>query len=374
MRIGIDMRMAGTGEGIARYAKELVTHLAALDYENEYFLLISENPKSQIPISNQIPNPNFQSIRVKSKYYSWAEQTLFVWELMRLKLDLVHFTSFNAPVFYPGKFAVTIHDIIHHQYPGGKKSRVFHRLAYRFVIWASVKRAGRIIAVSQKTKEDIVNSFRVPRDKISLIYEGVSENFKRGAESAEIQTIKNKYNITKPYIFFVGVWRQYKNLPRLALAFDILKEKYEKDCQLVLAGKMDSFYPEIKKSVFAARNAKDIIATGYVSDDDLPGLYKGAKVFVIPSLIEGFGLIGVEAQAAGTAVAASDIPVLNEVLGKGALYFNPNDEHDMAEKIDAILSNDELAANLSASGQENSKKYDWETAAKKTLEIYRQII
>lgn len=359
MRIGIDMRMAGTGEGIARYCEELVNHMAQIDRENEYYLISNDRASVKLKVQSE----KFVIVEVRSKYYSLAEQTRFIWELKRLKLDLVHFTSFNAPVFYPGKFVVTIHDIIHHLYPGKKKARLLHRLAYRLVIKSAVSRAAKIIAVSQSTKDDIVKTFHTDPKKIAVVYEGVDERFFTRLAADEIEPVLARYNIRKPYLLFVGVWRQYKNLPRLAQAFDIIKDKYGKDCRLVIAGKIDPFYPEIKKSVFVAKNAKDIIATGYIPDDHLPELYQGASAFVLPSLVEGFGLIGAEAQASGIPVAASDIPVLREVLGSGALYFNPRDPEDMAEKINEVLT-------VGTSKNENARKYSWAEAAKKTLEIY----
>ena len=109
MRIGIDMRMAGTGEGIARYIEELVCHLAEIDRENEYVLLFQD---ADVSTKFKIQNPKFRKQIVYSKYYSFAEQAMLIWELWRLKLDLVHFPSFNAPVFYPGRFVVTIHDSV----------------------------------------------------------------------------------------------------------------------------------------------------------------------------------------------------------------------------------------------------------------------
>lgn len=367
MRIGIDMRMAGTGEGIARYVEELVRHLAAIDTKNEYALLLHEGAISKFKIQNS----KFRKVLIKSRYYSFAEQTKFIWELRRLKLDLVHFPSFNLPIWYPGKFIVTIHDLIHHTFPGKKKSRFFQRAAYRLVIWAAIKRAQKVLTVSQATKAQLLKYFRILPQKIEVIYEGVDETFSRQQESRKIEAVKGKYGITKPYLLFVGVWRRYKNLPRLAQAFDILKEKYGKDVELVLAGKIDPFYPEIKPKVLEIRHGRDIKILGFVEDQDLIGLYQGAKIFVLPSLIEGFGLIAVEAQASGVPVVASNIGVLEEVLGKGAIYFDPLSPEDMAGKINLILSDSVSAQQLVKLGKENALKYNWDDAAKKTLAIYK---
>ena len=370
MRIGIDCRMATTGEGIGRYVEELVYNLGQLDRANDYFLLV--NGKSAD--INFTPNSRFHNVFTDSEYYSWSEQTHFVWELMKLKLDLIHFTNFNFPVFYPGKFVTTIHDIIHHFYPGKQMSRVFHRLAYRFVINTAVRRATKIISVSEGTKNDIVKTFTANPGKVSVIYEGVNYNFSNTPPQEAIDRVRTKYIIQKPYLLFVGVWRQYKNLPRLAAAFDILKEKYGRDYELVLAGKIDAFYPEIAKDVFLIKHAKDIRALGYVPDADLRMLYSGAKIFVLPSLVEGFGLIGLEAQAAGVPVAASDIPVLREVLGDGAVFFDPESAEDIAGKINQALSSQGLLEELRQKGKTNAQKFDWRETARKTLEVYKNAV
>lgn len=360
MRIGIDMRMAGSGEGIGRYCEELVKHLGEIDRENEYYLICNDNRLSII-------NNQFKIIRVKSKYYSLMEQAYFIYELSKLNVDLMHFTNFNMPVFYPGKFVVTIHDLIHHQFPGRKKSRYLHRLAYRTVIWTAVHRAEKIIAVSEATKQEIIKTFGVDPDKVQVIYESASEH---AASSIENTSILKKYSISKPFVLSVGVWRQYKNIPALARSFDIIKERYNIDCQLVFAGKIDPFYPEIQEAALRIKNSGDIRALGFVPDEDLSTLYRNAKLFVLPSLTEGFGLIGIEAQSAGLAVAASDIPVLREVLGNGAVFFNPKDEQDMAEKIAGLWNDGAARQSLIASGSENIKRFDWKKAAKETLNVY----
>ncbi|TSA45780.1 glycosyltransferase family 1 protein [bacterium] len=375
MRIGIDMRMAGTGEGIGRYIEELVRALSKIDQENEYFLLLRPNFQFQIsPPSGDLPQgDNFKQTAVNANYYSWAEQTKFIWELKRLKLDLVHFASFNAPILYPGKFVVTIHDIIHHLYPGKKKSRFFHRLAYKATITSTVRRAKRIIAVSEATKKDLLKTFCISPDKVEVISEGIEEQFSKSITEEKISKVLAKYEITKPYILFVGVWRQYKNLPRLAQAFDILQEKTNGAYQLVLAGKIDPYYPEIKSQIMDSKYSQDIRSLGFVPDWDLHKIYRGARAFVLPSLIEGFGLIGIEAQASGVPVVCSNIEVLKEVLGPGAIYFDPLDINDMASKVHEVLQNAQLAGKIKDLGVKNAEKFNWDTAARKTLDIYRSI-
>lgn len=370
MKIGIDMRMAGTGEGIGRYIEKLVENLAKLDFQNDYYLLC--DAASAFADNFKTENPRFKKVKVASRYYSWAEQTSFLGELMRYRLDLVHFASFNAPILYRGRFVTTIHDIIHHLFPGKKKSRVFQRAAYRFAIWASVKRARKVIAVSQATADTTLRKFGLEQNKLAVIPEGVDADFFLPIPKAQLLSVQARYRITKPYLLFVGVWRQYKNLPRLAEAFAILKRKYQRDLQLVLAGKIDPFYPEIKNAVVGSPESLDIRALGYVPEKDLLALYRGAKLFVLPSLVEGFGLIGVEAQASGLPVAASRIPVLEEILGRSAIYFNPLDPGDIAAQLNTLLGDAHRMSDLGRAGQEWARRYDWKKTASMTLHVYNQ--
>lgn len=365
MRIGIDMRMAGTGEGIGRYCEELIRHLGELDRENEYILLVNKFSIFKLQFSN------FKQVVVRSKYYSLAEQTYFIRELARLNLDLMHFTNFNFPIFYPGKFVVTIHDLIHHQFPGRKKSRYVYRVAYRTVVWTAVHRAEKIIAVSEATKKEIVRTFGIAADKVRVIYEGLSSALRNPADPVEIL---RRRNITKPFLLYVGVWRQYKNLPRLAEAFDILKQRYGIDCQLVLAGKIDTFYPEIRQAVFMIKHHSDLRAIGPVSDEELAALYKHARFLVLPSFVEGFGLTGIEAQSFGLPVAASDIPVLREVLQDGAIYFDPKSAESMAREVAAAWTDDGMIEQLRDRGLANAKRFDWKTCAAQTLNLYEQAL
>lgn len=364
MKIGIDCRMAGIGEGIARYVEELIKHLGLIDKTNQYFLICS----SKLSTSSFVLPNNFQFVVSNINYYSWNEQIKFLFVLMRLKLDLVHFPNFNMPIFYPGEFIITIHDLIHHRYPGKKKFRYIHRLAYRLVIDCAVNRAAKIIAVSRATKTTLIDTFKIPESKVTAIYEGVNERFYVRHQNSQIASVLAKYGIDKPYLLFIGVWRQYKNLPLLSAAFDIIKKTH--DIQLVLVGKIDQFYPEIKQEVFANPSFFDIKALGHIEERDLPTLYQGAVVFVLPSLLEGFGLIGLEAQASGVPVAASNIAVLREILGEGAIFFDPVNKVDMAEKIKKILENRDLAQSLIEAGNTNVKKYNWQKTARETLDVY----
>jgi len=369
MRIAIDMRMAGTGEGIARYVEELVKNLSVLDKQNHYLLLTQK----EFDLKGALANPNFRIVKVRSPYYSIAEQVRLPREISALHPDLVHFPNFNVPLLYRGRFVTTIHDLIHHVFPGKKKSRWFHRAAYRATISSAIARSAKIITVSRSTADTITKTFGVPPEKLSVIYEGVGDEF-RTADPDAVQRVLNRLGIKPPYLLFLGVWRQYKNVPLLARAFDILKERGLFGGELVLAGKIDPFYPEIKKEVMSIKHANSIRALGEVRGADLPQLYSGAAGFVLPSLLEGFGLTGIEAQAAGVPVVASNIPVLREVLGEAAVYFDPHDLNDLAKRLTEVLSDKDLRERLIKTGRQRSQEYTWEKMAQQTLQLYEGVL
>ena len=368
MRIGIDMRMAGTGEGIARYVEELAKHLQLIDSEHKYFMLIDRAVPEPFPLTNA----NFCFVRLKSPYYSWAEQTRLPRELGIIKPDLAHFPNFNFPLLYRGKFVTTIHDLIHHLFPGKKKSRWLHRMAYRYTIASAVRRSEKVITVSEATKKSILHTFSVPASKISVIYEAAGEEFH--AIRPEAKDVLNNYGISKPYILFVGVWRQYKNVPLLARAFDILKEQGGFGGKLVLVGKIDPFYPEIMNEVMGTSHSRDILALDHVAEADLPSIYRNASVFVLPSLVEGFGLTALEAISSGVPVIASDIPVLREILRGAAVYFDPNDRDALASVLTEVLTNQGLRSKLIADGQLRSGEFSWSRTARETLNLYNEVM
>ncbi len=375
MKIGIDARMYGAKQtGIGNYIKHLINNLAALDKKNNYtiFLLDGEFDKFELPAAN------FKKVKVFSYWYSWKEQAVLPWRLMKEHLNLIHFPHFNSPILYRGKSVVTIHDITPLFFPGHKMGSPVRRAGFQAVFRHSVKQAAKIIAVSQSTKRDICQYFGLGSDKIKVIYEGVDENKFSvpggSAESGKVQQLKKKYKINKPFIFYTGVWRNHKNLAGLIKAFNLVLNKYHLDYDLVLGGEENPYYPEIRKTWESLGLGEKIIRPGFIKSEDLPIFYKIAKVAVIPSFYEGFGLVGLEAMASGLPVAASNCTALPEILGKAAAYFDPHNPEDMAEKINGILTDDDYKKNLIISGFEQIKKYSWKKMAEETLAAYQEVL
>jgi glycosyltransferase involved in cell wall biosynthesis len=369
MKIGLDLRMLGGGSGISRYIFELSQQVLEQDKTNQYVLFFNVLDDETKAAYQKFGH---KMVETKISHYSLAEQFKLPGIFNQEKLDLLHVPHFNAPILYFRKFVVTIHDLTHTKFPGRKKSHFIHRIAYNLVMLNAVKRAAKIIAISESTKKEVQDYFGIPDKKIGVVYEGFSSIYKVMDRDETIKKVSQKFNITKPFLLYVGVWRRYKNLPALARVFNRLIDRGF-DLELVLAGDQDPFYPDIKGQVMAIKHKDRIKVVGRVSDEDLNLLYNSCLMFVLPSLSEGFGLTVLEAAACGVPIAAADIPPLREILGQGGEFFDPLNEDNMYDVISNVVDNPIKLEELANGGLSRSKHFSWKTAAQETIKIYESI-
>jgi len=290
MRIGIDARFYGPEKqkGLGRYVQELVRGLEEIQTDDQFVIFLRrENWNDYNP-----QNKKFIKVPADYRWYTFAEQIFFPFLIWKEKIDLMHFPHFNVPVFCPVDFVVTIHDLLLNHYPTRRASTLgplmywIKNRGYHLTIKRAIKKARKIIAISEYTKQDILNTFSIRDEqeelinKIKVIYEGVSI----AKEEANFDVLQ-KYGIAKPYLLYVGNAYPHKNLERLISAFKKLN-----GLQLVLVGQLDYFYRRLQ-------GGDKIIFTDFVSDQDLSGLYQEASLYVFPSLYEGFGLPPLEAMA-----------------------------------------------------------------------------
>lgn len=374
MRIGIDARMYSSGfTGIGRYVFELVRHLAKLDDTTEYVCFLN-------PVEFEFFRPlrdNFRAVKVNAPHYSFAEQTQFLSALKKEKLDLMHFTHFNAPLFYRQKSVVTIHDLTLSFFPGKKMTKFVHRFAYNLVLRKAVQHASHLIAVSENTKKDLRDLLQTPAEKIEVISNGVGKEFQPGASTdLSRQQIRKKWDIRNGYLLYTGVWRDHKNLVGLIDAMGELTVKNNFTGQLVITGRPDPIYaPEVYAAVEKNHLENTVIFTGLVSDEDLLQLYQNARVFVLPSFYEGFGLPPLEAMACGIPVAVSNVSSIPEVCGDGnAVFFDPHNINEMAAGISRAWNDEALRKNLRERGLRRAAEFSWEHMARETLAVYREIL
>jgi len=269
------------------------------------------------------------------------------------------------------KSVCTIHDITPLFFPGHKMKSIVRRIGYKLVFNATLRKARQVIAVSQTTKKDICKHFKINPEKITVTYEGVDERFKIIENNDTINNTKERYGISKPYVFFIGVWRSHKNIEALVKAFNILKEKHKILHQLVLGGREDLHYTKVREEINNSPYKNDIITTGFIADEDLPIIYNHADAFALPSFIEGFGLIAIEAQNCGCPVVSTNTSSMPEVLSDSALFFDPHNVEQMAEQIFKVLDDEKLKQNLIEKGLQNIKRFSWRKCAEQTLEVYK---
>ncbi len=372
-RIGIDARLFGTAQaaGIGQYTEELLRHLIQHDLVNQYCVFLSPKSWQDFPIYA----PNLTAQKVGIRHYSLAEQFLYPLILRRAELNLIHYTNFNSPIWWKRiPSVVTIMDLTLWFFSGRTQKSWWRKLAYQLVIKRACQNARQIIAISEATKQDVVDILRIDPTKIKVVYLAVSERYKSLTDPVAIEAMQRRFNISKPYFLYVGQWRQHKNVVRLIRAFHLLRRRYHLDYQLVLAGKIDRQCPEVVDTIRQLGLKSEVVLTGYVPDDDLPLLYNGAKAFVFPSLYEGFGLPPLEAMACGTPVVSSRASCMPEVLGAAAHYFDPTDIEDMAKMMAEVAQNYTLRQKLKANGFKQVKKYSFDQMARKTLEIYQQAL
>lgn len=218
---------------------------------------------------------------------------------------------------------------------------------------------------------DIIRYFKIPENKIKVIYLGVDEDYKPLSET-EIRKVRQKYHLNYPFILYVGSLISHKNIPTLIKAFYKLK-KYGLPHKLVITGKRGWKYKNIFEIISKLNLQKDVVFTGYVQREDLPALYNAADLFVYPSLYEGFGLPPLEAMACGTPVITSNTSSLPEVVGNAGIMVDPYDIDGLAKAMYEVLTNEGLRAELRKRGLERAKMFSWKKTAEETLNVYKGI-
>ncbi len=391
VKIGIDARFYGPlGKGLGRYVQEVTDKVIGIDENSQYEFVVflsKENYDEFFP--DNFKNKSVKKVLSDVNWYGFKEQFIFPFLIWREKLNLIHFPHFNVPLFVPVPFVLTIHDLILTKFPSRRASTLtafkywFKHLMYRLVIKRALKQAKLVIAVSNFTKQDLLKRFKVKEEKIKVIYEGVA-NLARGRDSLFVaklnkeETLSN-YNISGRYLLYVGNAYPHKNLDFLLKGFFNLQKDYP-DLRLVLVGKEDYFYQQIKKEASRLnlwqKNNKNspVVFTGYVPDAQLKILYNQAFIYIFPSLYEGFGLPPLEAMANSCPVLSSNQASLPEILGQAARYFNPKSTASLIDNFKKLARDSKLRDYYIEQGQVRVKKYNWWECARQTLNIYEEII
>ena len=364
MRIGIDCRMLGYS-GIGRYIQNLTEGIVDSPDNHEYILFGNEGRLAEIG------NPGHVHIKnVMSPVYTFREQLEM--PLAARGLSLLHVPHYNVPIFYKGRLIVTIHDVIPILFPQFLSSQRARWYA-RFILKTAVKKASLIIAVSENTKKDLINHLNVPEEKIRVIYQGVRPEFKKIKDTISLLGCKKRYSLPDKFILFVGNIRPHKNVYNLIKAFLELRAAGKIPHKLILVGKKDLRFPEIRELFnLIEKNKEDIIYLGDVREEYLVSIYNLSDLFVFPSLYEGFGFPPLEAMACGVAVVAMRSSSLPEVIGDGGMLIDPDEPDALMNAIEKILGDESLKEELCKRGIKHSSGFSWDITVKETLKVYEQ--
>lgn len=360
MHIAIDARIINSSTG--RYVERLLHYLQKIDTVNKYTVLVLEKD-----IDYWRPTAkNFTTAVADFKNYSLAEQVGFKKLLDELRPDLVHFCMPQQPVLYKGKHVTTFHDMTLVKIVMPDKNWLVYNVKQFIGKWVFKKTAHtskHVLTPSQFTKDELIEFSRIPADKVTVTYEAV--------DVSSNEAVKYEHPFKK-YIMYVGQQADYKNIKRLGDAHQRLLEKHP-DLGLILVGKKDKT-TLTNERYFTDKEYKNILFTGFVDDNQLSWLYKNATAYVFPSLMEGFGLPGLEAMSYGAPVASSNATCLPEIYGDAAHYFDPKSVDDMSRAIGEVIENQKLRDDLIKKGYEQTKKYSWKHMAEQTHAIYLEAL
>ena len=381
VKIGIDYAAAvHQSAGIGRYTREMVQALAQAphnEFKPLYRLFVAEAGRHFAPqqVTPPLPGPNFEW-RPTRFTERWLAR---LWYRLRLPLpvefwtgplDLFHAADFFLPPVKRGtKTIVTVHDLSFARRP----ETTMPGMSRQLNTWVprSVAQADHVIAVSQATRQDLMEVYHTPPEKISVLYHGVTAAFRPIQDKAKLQAVRQKYHLGDgPFILSVGTIQPRKNYRRLIQAF----ARLDTPASLVIAGGRGWHYQEIFNEAVKQGLEQRVHFPGFVADTDLPALYSAARLFIYPSLYEGFGLPALEAMACGAPVIASNTSSLPEVVGQAGLMVNPTDVDDMAAAITGLLTDADLRQKLSQAGQEQARRFRWEDMAVKLLDLYKMIL
>jgi glycosyltransferase involved in cell wall biosynthesis len=353
MNIGIDVRKL-RDYGIGTHIRNVILYAAARDPSNRYVLFCE-------PADFQNAKDNFVWVSDNSQKYSLAEHFNLAKKASEQKLDLFHAPHYTLPLRLKEKAVVTIHDLTHlklrHLFPLWKVK------AAEFVIGKAIRKAETIIAVSETTKEDILNFFPAAGGKVQVLYNRLSEEWISSGDQYPMALL----GLTRDYLLYVGNFKKHKGIATLIEAYQRLKDPPS----LVLVGKSAAMDPEISDLVFSDSRIR---VFGFMGNKLLRSLYSNALLFIFPSLYEGFGYPPVEAMSCGAPVLSSDAPALKEVLHDAAEYFERGNSEDLSHRLKVLIEDSSKRAKLKEAGQKRASRFMTEDSPKKLLEIYKRFV
>ena len=374
VKVAIDIRRI-TEFGVGTYTRNIVRALARIDHGNEFFLIGSPEKAAEV---GPLP-PNFRTVPmlqpdVTLKGYLECRRIV-----RQLRCDVIHVPHlFSMPRNLHCKYVMTVHDVFEHMYRAHDRSNIRRSLHFHLTKHV-LNAAGRVLAVSQFTKSEIEKLFHIPSRHIEVVYNAIDERFLHGhASDADRQLLAERYLVNYPFLLYAGRISPHKNLVRIIEAFSALKTELEKeskypDLKLIIIGDELSKNPDLRRTVIRSGVQNDVRFMGFVPIEMLRVFYDAAKIFVFPSLYEGFGLPPLEAMAHGTPVVTSNSSSLPEVVGNAAVLVNPENVFEIMRALHRVLLDQAVRERLRQRGYEQVKKFSWDASARRILEVYREV-
>ncbi len=382
MRIGIDCRTIlnpdkGEEAGIGHYTYQLVRHLLEINKSDTFVLFFDRSVEDR-------RLKKFDKENVETKFFPFIKYERFMPDrytdflisatIKSKKLDVFFSPIPRIPKSYNGKSVVTVHDLSMLRFPDLFSQKELSKLKTQ--IPESLKKAEKIITVSQFTADEVNKHFNISLKRIQVIENGVDQRFFSEVPASQIKSLKKDYNIKGDYILFLGTIDPRKNIARLLDAYEYFRKSLsgtKKNYKLVIAGAKGAKTAQIERKIKFSDFKKDIYVPGYIPAKDLGPLFKGASLFVFPSLYEGFGIPPLEAMAKGVPTIVSNITPIKEVVGEDILKFNPKNSTDMAKTMDKVLTNKSNRKEIVKKGKKIAKKFSWGKCAKKTFKLLQKI-
>lgn len=373
LRIGIDIRRLGDF-GVGTYIKNLVHALQRVESPSMSYVLVGN--KGQFEKLGPL-GPHFQSQIYPHSFNSRRSHFDFPLGLRRLRLDTFHMPHRWVPYFVGRPYVTTLHDINNILFPEEDDSPAPERLR-RHMLSHGLRRASRVIAVSEATKRDAVTHLGLSADRIDVVHNAIDEQVGRPVTENERIEVLHRYRIRGPFVLYAGRIQPHKNIPRLIEAFAVAKAELENrpeynDLTLIVIGDQPSAFPAVRHAVMRSRVQHSVRFLGLVPVETLRCFYEAATAFLFPSLYEGFGVAPLEAMAHGTPVIASNCSSMPETVGDAAVLVNPENVFEIARGLQRVLLDETFREQLRRRGREQAGRFSWDNSARRVLDIYRRV-
>jgi len=364
-----------TDYGVATYTRNIVRQLGRMDRANDYFLIGAVERLQDV---GELP-PNFHCVPFEPGDGLTGGYFEFRRTVRSFNCDLIHFPQmFWRPRLTGCPYIVTVHDLLDYLYRNNSHSSLARSVRFHLTRRVLLG-AARIFAVSNFTKHDLTRLFDVPAAKVEVIYNAPDERFLLGhATQADREMIAERYQVNYPFLLYAGRISPHKNIVRIIEAFSALKSELAKgelfpDLKLVIIGDQLSKHPDLRRAVIRSAVQFDVRFLGFVPIEVLRIFYDLAKVFIFPSLYEGFGLPPLEAMAHDTPVVASNVTAVPEVLGNAAVLVNPENVFEISRAIYRVLLDRPLRERMKAAGRERIRRYSWQNSVSRILQAYSAV-